>query len=230
MRLVITPATVAPSAEATLRWEVEGATTVELVLPDDEAVSVEPSGSLPVAHPDEGDYSYTLQATNEEGETVSRTYRLTVQEPQGAWQFDAWSDELTGDRFQVLVLEASRHTYPDDEFGLWDEPPLLIIRCDAGTWVAYTTWGGQYVAAPFREGIPVAYRLDDDEVVNSTGSELTSNDGVWIDNPKRFVSSLLSKTTLIYRVWNFDDQEVGTATFPIAHLQNRIDELSACTL
>ena len=77
-----------------------------------------------------------------------------------------WSDELTGDQFQVLLVEASRYTYPEDEFGLYDdEPPYLVIRCDEGVWVAFTTWGGQYVAASYDEGIPVAYRIDDGEVI-----------------------------------------------------------------
>ena len=229
VRFSITPTTVAPFGEATVHWEVEGAVTVEMLLPGTETVPVEPSGSLTIAHP-EGDYSYVLQATNANGNTVSRTRQLAVREPKGDWLFDSWSDELTGDEFQVLFVEASRHTYPDDEYDLYDEAPLLIVRCDEGAWVALTTWGGQYVAASYGEGIPVAYRLDEGDVINSSESELVTNEGVWVDNAERFVSSLLGKETLIYRVWNFDDNEVGTATFPIAHLDNRIDELSNCSL
>ena len=229
VRFVITPANVAPFEEATVQWEVEGAVTVEMLLPGDETAHVDPSGSLTVAHP-EGSYSYVLQATNADGNTVSRTRQLAVREPKGDWLFDEWSDELTGDQFQVLFLEASSHTYPDDEYGLYDEAPLLVIRCDEGAWVALTTWGGQYVAASYGEGVPVAYRLDDGDVIYSDESELVSNEGVWVDNAKRFVTSLLGKETMVYRVWNFDDREVGTATFPIAHLQNRIDELSNCSL
>ena len=212
-----------------MQWEVEGAVTVQILVPGTGTVPVEPSGSLTVAHP-EGDYSYVLQATNTDGNTVSRTRQLAVREPKGDWLFDSWSDELTGDEFQVLVVEASRHTYPDDEYDLYDEAPLLVVRCDEGAWVAFTTWGGQYVSASYGEGIPVAYRLDEGDVISSSESELVTSDGVWVDNAKRFVSSLLGKEMLIYRVWNFDDTEVGTATFPIAHLDNRIDELSNCFL
>ena len=226
---LVGPPDQAPEWEVTLRWEVQGAATVELLPPDGEAMPVEPSDTLTVTHSD-GSYAYELRATSADGETTASRQHVSLREPKGDWLFDEWSDELTGDQFQVLVVEASSHTYPDDEYGLYDEAPLLIIRCDEGAWVALTIWGGQYVAASYGEGVPVAYRLDDGEVIYGDESELVSNEGVWVDNAKRFVTSLLGKETMVYRVWNFDDTEVGTATFPIAHLQNRIDEMSNCSL
>lgn len=212
-----------------MQWEVEGADTVEMLLPGDETVPVEPSGSLTVTHP-EGIYSYVLQATNADGNTTTRTRQLTVREPKGAWRFFSETDELTGDRFQELDLEASGHDYPDDEYDFYD-PPALVIGCGEGNWVVGTHWGGQYVAASvYTDSIAVAYRIDDGEVINSSESEVPSNEWVFVNNPRRFVSSLLGHETLIYRVWNYDDTEVGTATFPIAHLENRIDELTDCSL
>ena len=231
VRFQVSPSEVAPSEEATIQWEVTGAVTVEILLTGADNAAVESSGDLVVVQSGEGTYRYTLRAVNADGEVVEQSRVLAVSEPKGLWAFDAWSDELTGDHFQVLFLEASRHTYPEDEFGLYDDdPPYLVIRCDEGVWVAFTTWGGQYVAASFDEDIPVAYRIDDGEVINSTEWEMVSNEGVWVVDVERFAASLLGGETLVYRVWNYDDAEVGTATFPIAHLQNRIDEMTNCSL
>ena len=230
VRFLSSPSEVAPSEEATIQWEVTGAVTVEMLSPGADNAAVESAGDLVVVQAAEGTYSYTLRAVNADGQVVEQSLVLAVSEPKGLWEFDAWSDELTGDQFQVLFLEATRHDYPDDEFDLYDEPPYLVIRCDEGAWVVFTTWGGQYVAASYDEGIPVAYRIDDGEVLSSTEWEMVSNEGVWVDKAEQFVSSLLGGETLVYRVWNFDDAEVGTATFPIAHLQNRIDELTNCSL
>ena len=211
-----------------MQWQVEGAVSVELLLPDGEAVPIEPTGSLAVALP-VGAHTYELRATNDDGKTVTRTRRVVVEEPEGEWQFNSSTDALTGDRMQALYLFADDYTYPGAfDFGIGKKPSLLI-GCDKSGWVALTTWGDQPIAAARGGSVAVAYRLDDGEVIERTETQWGPN-VVGVNVVKPFVSSLLGKETMVYRVWNYDGSQVGTATFPIAHLEYRIDELSDCSL
>ena len=211
----VSPVTLAPHEEATVQWEVEGAAAVELVLPDGHSVSIEPKGSRAAALP-VGSHTYELRAANKDGMTVTRTQRVDVVEPRGEWQFNSFTDALTGDRSQGLAVFS-------------DNSGLLIV-CERGSWKAATIWGDQYIVAGPGRSVAVAYRIDDGEVIERTESRGVDPDFVFVNDVKPFVSSLLGKDTLIYRVWNYDGSEVGTATFPIAHLEYRIDELRDCSL
>ena len=181
-----------------------------------------------------GDMMMLLKAINDGGSTDDQPAPVEAtaspSDLPDLWDFAESSDELTGNRTQLLGLEASNHSYPSDTYGIYDDAPVLLIGCRQGDWGVLMTWGGQLVFASDGGGVSVAYRLDDGDVVYGSESEVTSYDGVWINNPKGFVSSLLGKETLVYRVWNYDGAEVGTATFPIAHLENRIDAVTDCSL
>lgn len=227
---LVSPAAVAPSEEVTVRWAVEGAEIVELVLPDGQSVPIEPMGSRAVALPlPLGSHTYVLQATNEDGMTVTRTRQVDVVEPRGEWVFNFDTDELTGDRKEALFVFSDDYTYPGAfDFGLQVKPALLI-GCDQAGWTALTSWGDQYVT-PDRAGrVAVAYRIDESDVIERTET-WAGRSAVFVNDPEQFISNLLGKDALIYRVWNYDGTEVGTATFPIAHLEYRIDELHDCSL
>ena len=224
----MSPVPVLPFEESTLQWEVLGAVAVELLLPDGEQIPVESTGALPVALP-VGTHTYELRATNEDGETVSRTQRVVIEEPQGEWQFNSGTDALTGDRKQVLYLFSDDFNYPGViDFGI-TKKPVLLIGCDKSGWTVLTTWGEQYIAAGRGGSVAVAYRLDDGGVIESTETQ-AGPDAVAVNDVEPFVASLLGKAEMVYRVWHYDGSEVGTATFPIAHLEYRIDELSDCSL
>ena len=203
---------------------------MELVLPDGQSVPIELMGSRAVALPlPVGSHTYGLRATNEDGLTVTETRQVDVIEPRGEWVFNFDTDELTGDRKEALFVFSDDYTYPGAfDFGIQIKPALLI-GCDQAGWAALTSWGDQYVT-PDRAGrVAVAYRIDEGDVIERTETWAGRSE-VFVNDPEQFISGLLGKDALIYRVWNYDGTEVGTATFPIAHLEYRIDELRDCSL
>ena len=147
----------------------------------------------------------------------------------GDWVFREMVDALDRRSQQNLYVEASRWEYPNAR-SLQNTPANFLIRCFRNRWSVAVWWGGQEVFGPRQESMRVAYRIDNRPSVTINGSESTSGKEVFIEEPVPFIFELLNRSTLVIRAWNADDSEIGTATFNISHLGNRVDQLTNCDL
>lgn len=133
-------------------------------------------------------------------------------------------DELTRKRSTTARVTASRYDI--------DSPlavaPELLIRCEEQELDIYVWWGGEFVAGQgLDDNVPYSYRFDDNSQKKRRGSPSTNSKAVFIRSRdhRSLLLSMIEAETLIMRAWNYDESVIGTATFPVAHLDRHLDRL-----
>ena len=108
----------------------------------------------------------------------------------------------------------------DQQIGRRYEHPELGIQCVDNTLGIFVQTGGYVAENVWPDRIAVAYRFGDSDVVEQGWRELISGDegnvGAWM--PPSYRRALVgalpahAEGLLVFRMWNFDDTEVGTMT------------------
>lgn len=129
----------------------------------------------------------------------------------GKWKISESTDELTGVSSKTAYLVADKDT-GDDEW-LYSKSDLNV-RCKGGNLDVFVWFGGRLAFGSFSSGdIAVEYRFDDGSLVSENWGESTSNESAFAPNPRTFVSSLKTSSKLVFRAWDFDQDEITTSTF-----------------
>ena len=108
-----------------------------------------------------------------------------------------------------------------------------VLRCVDNTLGIFVQTGGYVAENVWSDRIAVAYRFGDSDVVEQGWRELISGDegnvGAWMPPSYRraFVGALPAHAegVLVFRMWNFDDMEVGTMTFSLIGVQRVVEPI-----
>lgn len=156
--------------------------------------------------------------------TTTRPRTTTTVPDRGRWRVRTSTDELTGNRTTTVRVAASRHDI-DSPF---TSAPELLIRCEEQALDIIVWWGGEFVAGQgLADNVPYSYRFDDATPTERNASPSTSREAMFIraSHLEGFLQSIIDAETLIMRAWNYDESVIGTATFPVAHLDRHLDRL-----
>ena len=128
-------------------------------------------------------------------------------------------DMLTGETYPFAYVTASDW---EMEYDFYDAPEMYL-SCD-GVWTVW--WGGNNMYA--REGVEVVYRID--EKGPQTNIWIEDDELMWLDGDEAgsFLDAIvaaLPADTIIIRAWEYDDEVVGTAMFPLDGLLEVIADL-----
>ena len=169
-------------------------------------------------------------------ETLNGTWRSALGErdacggelPTGRWRTHTWEDELTSEKTMIALMTPSRHTM--NRSGYFDTPELGI-QCRDNTLGIYVYTGGYVAENVWTDRIAVAYRFGDGDVIEQGWRELISggdsNVGAWMPSGYRrgFVNRLRANPDagLTFRLWNYDQTEVGTMTFNLEGVKRMVE-------
>ena len=147
----------------------------------------------------------------------------------GAWVFREMRETLVDRTQQFLTLSTTDWSYPNaPEFR--ENAANLLVMCYRNNWDVGLSWPGRKVDGPDQANLRVSYRVDDNALLEVYGIESTTQNAVFIVEPEPFIINLLDSSELVVRALNADGKEIGSATYNISHLANRIDELTNCKL
>ncbi|MCZ0939736.1 MAG: hypothetical protein OXJ55_13930 [Caldilineaceae bacterium] len=147
--------------------------------------------------------------------------------PIGGWRTGSHADELDGSSTTWATL------FSDGRIGSRYDHPELGIQCRDDTLGIYVFTGGYVAASVWSDRVAVKYRFGDGGVVEQGWHELISggddNVGAWMPSSYRrsFVNSLRDNPegALVFRMWNYDNTEVGTMTFDLTGVQRVVEPI-----
>lgn len=171
---------------------------------------------------DESRFDILPDAATRDAESCDAIYDSAVD-----WQLIEERDRLTGN----ALVAASNASFEHDFSSPYDQyPGFLSIECDEGRLSASVSFGGQSVFGQIRSSlVPVAYKFDNERIVNDDWNETPEFDHDWVAAPvtkrQRFIQSVQNSRTLVFRAWNYDDSEIGTITFDLTGKKFYIDSV-----
>jgi len=144
----------------------------------------------------------------------------------GAWVSGTFND---GDPF--LISESGDFEYEVALRG--QEPPGLILSCDAGDLVVYVWWDAFVAANVWTDEVAVGYAWHDDgewdsDLTTEGWYESTSNEATFAPTPWAFLRAALGADYVYVSARNFDGEAVGWAVFGLAGLGANLRHLP-CT-
>lgn len=150
---------------------------------------------------------------------------------RGLWRTGTFRDAVDPSDTTVYAQLPGRWVETPD--WLLDDSPILYIQCrsDDGL-VVYVTMGG-YVGASYGRGVPVEYSFDGAQVVSHDWSELSSNEGAWLQEWRRsdFLARVRANPAaeMVFRIYAYDGTVHGTARFDLTGIELQVDPvLEAC--
>ncbi len=135
-----------------------------------------------------------------------------------AWRVIERTDQLDGSREVYVVTFAADHDFDDLHF---EERPRLAVQCADAELRVYLVVESEHDIKPssYGSGIRVAYKFNDGAVTDDTWGVVDGyKQTVTTEGTGRldyFVNKVQDGGTFVIRVWNENDNPMGTATFNI---------------
>ena len=128
---------------------------------------------------------------------------------RAGWRTRVYEDPLTGAKRMYATVDGD---WQNAEFPYEDNTPRLSFFCTPGSrnLTVYVA-GLSYIAASWRSGVPVGYRINNGPAQYERWSELNTNEGAWGGTssllPRNIEQSGADSASLYVQITNFDSTE-----------------------